>query len=60
MSFYEIVYTKAGTALIEADSEKEAFEYLQQELDYDEAYVDNIREDRPSNLCLYDPVSLEG
>lgn len=60
MSFYEITYTKFGTALVEADSEKEAFEYLQQELDYDEAYVDNIREDRPSNLCLYDPVSLEG
>lgn len=60
MSFYEITYTKFGTALIEADSEKEAFEYLQQELDYDEAYVDNVREDRPSNLCLYDPVSLEG
>ena len=59
MAFYEINYSKFGTALIEANSEDEAFEYLQQEINYDEAQVDNVREDRPSNICLYDPVSLE-
>ena len=59
MSFYEISWTKFGTALIEAESEDEAFEYLQQELEYDEAQVDNVREDCPSNTCLYDPVSIE-
>ena len=58
MPFYEINYTKFGIALIEADSEDEAFEYLQQEVEYDEAEVDNVREDCPSNTCLYDPVSL--
>lgn len=58
MSFYEIVYTKVGTALIEADSEKEAFDYLRDEIEYDEAEVENVQEDRPSNICLYDPVSL--
>lgn len=59
MPFYEITYTKSGTALIEANSEDEAFEYLQQEIEYDEAEVDNVREDCPSNTCLYDPVSIE-
>ena len=59
MPFYEITYTKFGTALIEAASENEAFEYLQHEIEYDEAYVDNVREDCPSNTCLYDPVSIE-
>lgn len=58
MPFYTINWTKFGTALIEADSEDEAFEYLQLMIEYDEAQVDNIREDRPSNICLYDPVSL--
>lgn len=58
MAFYEINWTKFGTALIEAESEDEAFEYLQQEIDYDEAQVDYVREDRPSNICLYDPVSI--
>ena len=58
MPFYEIKWTKFGTALIEADSAVEAFEYLQQEVDYDEAQVDAVREDCPSNICLYDPVSL--
>ena len=48
-----------GIALIEADSEDEAFEYLQQEIEYDEAHVDNVREDCPSNKCWYDPVSIE-
>jgi len=48
-----------GIALIEADSEDEAFEYLQQEIKYDEAHVDNVREDCPSNKCWYDPVSIE-
>ena len=59
MPFYEINWTKFGMALIEADSEDEAFEYLQQEIEYDEAHVDNVREDCPSNTCLYDPVSIE-
>ena len=59
MPFYEINWTKYGTALIEAESEDEAFEYLSQEIDYEEANVDNVREDCPSNTCLYDPVSIE-
>ena len=58
MPFYEISWIKFDTALIEAESEDEAFEYLQQEIDYDEAQVDHVREDCPSNTCLYDPVSL--
>ena len=59
MPFYEINWNKFGIALIEADSEDEAFEYLQQEIEYDEAHVDNVREDFPSNKCWYDPVSIE-
>ena len=59
MPFYEINWTKFGTALIEAESDDEAFEYLSNEIDYDEAHVDNVREDCPSNKCLYDPVSIE-
>ena len=31
MPFYEIKWTKFGTALIEADNEDEAFEYLSYE-----------------------------
>ena len=58
MPFYEINWTKFGTALIEADNEDEAFEYLSQEIDYEEAEVESVLEDRPSNTCLYDPVSL--
>ena len=59
MPFYEINWTKFGTALIEADNEDEAMEYLSNDIDYDEAQVDNVREDCPSNTCLYDPVSIE-
>lgn len=59
MPFYEINWTKYGTALIEAESEDEAFEYLSHEIDYEEAQVDNVREDCPSNTCLYDPVIIE-
>ena len=55
MPFYEINWNKFGIALIEA----EVFEYLQQEIEYDEAHVDNVREDCPSNKCWYDPVSIE-
>lgn len=58
MPHYEITWTKFGTALIEAESEDEAFEYLDQEVDYDEAQIDYVREDLPSNTRLYDPVSI--
>ena len=58
MPFYAINWTKFGTALIEADNEDEAFEYLQHEIEYDEAEVESVLENRPSNTCLYDPVSL--
>lgn len=58
MPFYEINWTKFGTALIEADSEDEAFEFLRHEIDYEEAEVEGVLENRPSNTCLYDPVSL--
>lgn len=58
MPFYEINWTKFGTALIEADNEDEAFEYLQHEIEYDEAEVENVLENRPSSTSLYDPVSL--
>lgn len=58
MPYYEITWTKFGTALIEAESEDEAFEYLLHEIEYDEAQVDCVREDWPSNICLYDPVSI--
>ena len=54
MPFYEINWTKYGTALIEAESEDEAFEYLSHEIDYEEAEL----EDRPSHTGLYDHVSL--
>lgn len=58
MPFYAINWTKFGTALIEADNEDEAFEYLSHEIDYDEAEVESVLENCPSNTCLYDPVSL--
>ena len=58
MPFYEINWTKFGTALIEADDEDEAFEYLRHEVDYEEASLENVSDDCPSNTCLYDPVSL--
>jgi len=58
MAFYEINWTKYGTALIEADNEDEAFEYLQHELNYDEAEVESVLEEKPYSTCLYDPVSL--
>ena len=58
MPFYAINWTKFGTALIEAGNEDEAFEYLRHEVDYEEAEVECILENRPSNTCLYDPVSL--
>lgn len=59
MPFYEIKWTKFGTALIEADNEDQAFEFLSYEIDYEEAEVENVRDDKPSNICLYDPVSVE-
>ena len=58
MPFYAINWTKFGTALIEADNEDEAFEYLRHEVDYEEAEVEGVLEECPSNTCLYDPVSL--
>lgn len=59
MPFYEINWTKYGTALIEADNEDEAFEYLSHEIDYEEAELENVSDTKPSNTCLYDPVSIE-
>ena len=58
MPFYEINWTKFGTALVEADNEDEAFEYLAFELEYDEAALDGVLEERPIHTGLYDPVSL--
>lgn len=58
MPFYEIKWTKFGTALIEADNGDEAFEYLSYELEYDEAELEGVLEERPSYTGLYDPVSL--
>ena len=58
MPFYEIKWAKFGTALIEADNEDEAFEYLSYELEYDEAELEGVLEKRPSHTGLYDPVSL--
>jgi len=58
MPFYEMKWTKFGTALIEADNEDEAFEYLYHETDYDEAEVEAVLEERPAYTGLYDPVSL--
>ena len=58
MPFYEIKWTKFGTALIEADNEDEAFEYLSYELEYEEAELEGVLEQRPSYTGLYDPVSL--
>lgn len=58
MPFYEIKWTKFGTALIEAEDEDQAFEYLSYEDTYDEVEVESIKEERPSCISLYDPVSL--
>lgn len=58
MPFYEIKWAKYGTALIEADNEDEAFEYLSYELEYDEAELEGVLEQRPNHTGLYDPVSL--
>ena len=58
MPFYEINWTKFGTALIEADSEDEAFEYLSHEVDYEEAELEGVLGERPSHTGLYDPVNL--
>lgn len=59
MAFYEIKWAKFGTALIQADTEEQAFEYLDYEIDYDEAEVENLSDEQPKNLSLYDPVSIE-
>lgn len=58
MPFYEISWIKFDTALIEAESEDEAFGYLSHEMGYDEAEIKNVLENRPSRTGLYDPVSL--
>ena len=58
MPFYKIKWTKFGTALIEADNEDEAFEYLHHEVEYDVAEIDGVLEERPNRTGLYDPVSL--
>lgn len=58
MPFYEINWTKFGTALIEAENEDEAFEYLSHELDYEEAELKGVLEERPHHTVLYEPVSL--
>ena len=58
MPFYAIKWTKFGTALIEADNEDEAFEDLSYEVEYEEAEVEAVLEERPTYTGLYDPVSL--
>ena len=58
MPFYEIKWTKFGTALIEADNEDEAFEYLSYEIEYEEAELEDVLEERPNHTGLYDPVSF--
>lgn len=58
MPFYEINWTKFGTALIEAENEDKAFEYLSHEVDYEEAELKGVLEERPLRIGLYDPVSL--
>ena len=58
MPFYEIKWTKFGTALVEADNEVEAFEELLFELDCDEAEVKGVLEERPEHFVLYNPVVL--
>lgn len=58
MAFYAINWTKFGTALIEADNEDEAIEYLQYEIDFEEAEVECIFENKPYSLSLYDPISI--
>lgn len=58
MPFYEINWTKFGTALIEADNEDEAFDFLYHEIDYDQADLENELESRPQRTDLFDPVSL--
>lgn len=59
MPFYEINWTKYGTALIEADNEEEAFEYLHYEIEYEEAELEHVSETCPRNTSLYEPVSVE-
>lgn len=58
MPFYEITWTKFGTALIEAESANQALKYLSYELEYDDAEVDGVLEECPTHTGLYDPVSL--
>lgn len=58
MPFYEINWTKFGTALIEADNEDEAFDFLYHEIDYDQADLETVLENRPQRTDAFDPVSL--
>lgn len=58
MPYYEINWTKYGTALIEAESEDKAFEYLSYDIYYEEAELEAVLEKRPSHVGLYDPVIL--
>ena len=51
LSFYRSWYPKVCY-------QEEAFEYLSYELDYGEAELEGVLEERPSHTGLYDPVSL--
>ena len=58
MPFYEIKWTRFGTALIEADNENEAFRYLDYDLYYDEAEVECVLEECPTDTGFYEPLIL--
>lgn len=58
MPFYEIKYSSYGYALIEADNEDQAIEFLTQEVNWDEAEVETVLEEKPTST-LYDVISLE-
>ena len=59
MAYYTIEWTAFGTALIEADSEEEALKYLEQEQPYDEAWIIETTNNKPSNMTGCYPISLE-
>lgn len=59
MAYYTIEWTTFGTALIEANSEEEALKYLEQEQPYDEAWIIETTNNKPSNMTMYFPVSLD-
>ena len=59
MAYYTIEWTNYGTALIEADSDGEALKYLEQEQPYDEAWIIETTNNKPSNMTMYSSVSLK-